>query len=199
MSGNSAAWQADRSATTSHGPSRAALQNHRCKCHAARTRKPCNMSKDNKKFDTALIRDLAVLLDETNLSEIELEQDDFRIRVARQLHIDAPVSFAQPAAAPAPQPAAAPASDAPAQPAASGPHPGTITSPMVGTAYLAPEPGARRFVEIGDTVSEGQTILIVEAMKTMNHIPATKSGTVKEIFVEDAQPVEFGEPLIIVE
>ncbi|MTI46025.1 acetyl-CoA carboxylase biotin carboxyl carrier protein [Roseibium hamelinense] len=157
------------------------------------------MSKDNKKFDTALIRDLAVLLDETNLSEIELEQDDFRIRVARQLHIDAPVSFAQPAAAPAPQPAAAPASDAPAQPAASGPHPGTITSPMVGTAYLAPEPGARRFVEIGDTVSEGQTILIVEAMKTMNHIPATKSGTVKEIFVEDAQPVEFGEPLIIVE
>ncbi|MTH98004.1 acetyl-CoA carboxylase biotin carboxyl carrier protein [Roseibium sp. RKSG952] len=156
------------------------------------------MSKDNKKFDTALIRDLAVLLDETNLSEIELEQDDFRIRVARQLNIEAPISYAQAAPAPAPQAASAPA-DASAQAVAAGPHPGTITSPMVGTAYLAPEPGAPDYVKIGDKVTEGQTILIVEAMKTMNHIPATKSGTVKQILVENAQPVEFGEPLIIVE
>ncbi|MBD1549306.1 acetyl-CoA carboxylase biotin carboxyl carrier protein [Roseibium aggregatum] len=156
------------------------------------------MSEDKKKFETDLIRDLALLLDETNLSEIELEKDDFRIRVARQLHIDAPVTMAAPAAAPAPA-AAAPAA-APAAPAAdAGPHPGTISSPMVGTAYLAPEPGAKNYVEVGDKVSEGQTIMIIEAMKTMNHIPATKSGTVKQVLVEDAQPVEFGEPLIIVE
>ena len=153
------------------------------------------MSKDNKKFDTDLIRDLAVLLDETNLSEIELEQSDFRIRVARQIHYDAPVSVAAPAA-----PAAAPTAPAAAPaPAASGPHPGALTSPMVGTAYLSPEPGALPYVQVGDKVSEGQTILIIEAMKTMNHIPATKAGTVKEILVTDAQPVEFGEPLIIVE
>ncbi|WP_346896449.1 acetyl-CoA carboxylase biotin carboxyl carrier protein [uncultured Roseibium sp.] len=155
------------------------------------------MSQDKKKSETDLIRDLALLLDETNLSEIELEKADFRIRVARQLHIDAPVTMTASAAAPAP--AAAPAA-APVAPAAeTGPHPGTITSPMVGTAYLAPEPGAKNYVEIGDKVSEGQTIMIIEAMKTMNHIPATKSGTVKQVLVEDAQPVEFGEPLIIVE
>ena len=157
-----------------------------------------NMRKDNNSFDTALIRDLAVLLDETNLSEIELEQGDTRIRVARQISINAPVSVA-PVAAPVAAPAApAPATTAPAA-ADNGPHPGTITSPMVGTAYLAPEPGAADFIQVGDKVSEGQTILIIEAMKTMNHIPATKAGTVKQILVEDAQPVEFGEPLIIVE
>ncbi|WP_417680006.1 acetyl-CoA carboxylase biotin carboxyl carrier protein [Roseibium sp.] len=155
------------------------------------------MSQDKKKSETDLIRDLALLLDETNLSEIELEKADFRIRVARQLHIDAPVTMAAPAVAPAPAAAPAAASVAPA--ADAGPHPGTITSPMVGTAYLAPEPGAKNYVEVGDKVSEGQTILIIEAMKTMNHIPATKSGTVKQVLVEDAQPVEFGEPLIIVE
>ncbi len=159
------------------------------------------MSEDKKKFETDLIRDLALLLDETNLSEIELEKDEFRIRVARQLHIDAPVTMAAPAAmAPAPAPAAAPAPEAPAAPAAdAGPHPGTIASPMVGTAYLAPEPGAANYIQVGDKISEGQTILIIEAMKTMNHIPATKAGTVKQVLVEDAQPVEFGEPLIIVE
>ena len=154
------------------------------------------MSEDKKKYETDLIRDLALLLDETNLSEIELEKADFRIRVARQLHIDAPVTMAAPAVAPAPATATAPA-EAPA--ADGGAHPGTIASPMVGTAYLAPEPGAKNYVEVGDKVSEGQTILIIEAMKTMNHIPATKSGTVKQVLVEDAQPVEFGEPLIIVE
>ncbi|WP_150526461.1 acetyl-CoA carboxylase biotin carboxyl carrier protein [Roseibium sediminis] len=158
------------------------------------------MSNDNKKFDTALIRDMAVLLDETNLSEIELEHGDVRIRVARQLTAEAPYTYHAPApmaAAPvaAAAPAAAPA--APVESAAS--NAGAIASPMVGTAYLSPEPGASVFVNVGDKVKEGQTILIIEAMKTMNHIPATKSGTVKQILVEDAQPVEFGEPLIIVE
>ncbi|WP_040440012.1 MULTISPECIES: acetyl-CoA carboxylase biotin carboxyl carrier protein [Stappiaceae] len=156
------------------------------------------MRNDNKKFDTALIRDLAVLLDETNLSEIELEQGDTRIRVARQMSISAPVNVAAPMAAPM-APAAAP-SQAAAAPAAEPAHAGTtVTSPMVGTAYLAAEPGAPAFIQVGDKVVEGQTILIIEAMKTMNHIPATKAGTVKQILVEDAQPVEFGEPLIIVE
>ena len=160
------------------------------------------MRNDNKKFDTALIRDLAVLLDETNLSEIELEQGDTRIRVARQMSINAPVSVAAPApvaaaAAPAAAaPAAAPSEPVAEKPAQSG---STVTSPMVGTAYLSPEPGAPVFIQVGDQVSEGQTILIVEAMKTMNNIPSTKSGTVKQILVDDAQPVEFGEPLIVVE
>ena len=156
------------------------------------------MRNDNKKFDTALIRDLAVLLDETNLSEIELEQGDTRIRVARQISISAPVNVASPTAAPmAPAAAPSPAAAAPAaEPAQSGT---TVTSPMVGTAYLAAEPGAAAFIQVGDKVVEGQTILIIEAMKTMNHIPATKAGTVKQILVDDAQPVEFGEPLIIVE
>ncbi|WP_269586328.1 acetyl-CoA carboxylase biotin carboxyl carrier protein [Roseibium sp. Sym1] len=156
------------------------------------------MRNDNKKFDTALIRDLAVLLDETNLSEIELEQGDTRIRVARQMTISAPVNVAPPAAPAAAPAAAAPAAApaAPAEPASSGT---TVSSPMVGTAYLAPEPGAPVFIQVGDKVTEGQTILIIEAMKTMNHIPSTKSGTVKQILVDDAQPVEFGEPLIIVE
>ncbi|MBO9427072.1 acetyl-CoA carboxylase biotin carboxyl carrier protein [Labrenzia sp. R4_1] len=156
------------------------------------------MNKDNKSFDTALIRDLAVLLDETNLSEIELEKGDTRIRVARQISISAPVSVAAPAAA---APAAAPAAAAaPATaPADAAPAQGTVASPMVGTAYMAAEPGAAPFVQVGDKVAEGQTILIIEAMKTMNHIPSTKAGTVKQILVEDAQPVEFGEPLIIVE
>lgn len=160
------------------------------------------MSEDNKKFDTDLIRDLALLLDETNLSEIELEQTDFRIRVARQINVEAPMMMAPqapaPAAAPVVQPVA-PASATAAAAADSGPHPGTIASPMVGTAYLSPEPGANQFIAIGDKVTEGQTILIIEAMKTMNQIAANKSGIVKQILVEDAQPVEFGEPLIIVE
>lgn len=155
------------------------------------------MSEEKKKFETDLIRDLALLLDETNLSEIELEKDDFRIRVARQLHVDAPITMAAPAAAPAPAATAAEAAPKPA--ADTGSHPGTITSPMVGTAYTSPEPGTAPYIQVGDKVAEGQTIMIIEAMKTMNHIPATRAGTVKEILVEDAQPVEFGEPLIIVE
>lgn len=157
------------------------------------------MRNDNKKFDTALIRDLAVLLDETNLSEIELEQGDTRIRVARQMSINAPVNVATPAVAAAPvaaEPVVKTVEAVEEKPVQAG---SSVTSPMVGTAYLSPEPGAAPFIQVGDKVSEGQTILIVEAMKTMNNIPSTKSGTVKQILVDDAQPVEFGEPLIVVE
>lgn len=152
------------------------------------------MTKETK-FDQDLIRQLATLLDETNLTEIELEQKDLRVRVARQVTVEAhSVAHAAPAAVAAP---AAPKESAVSADPAN--HPGAVTSPMVGTAYMAPEPGARPFVEIGSTVSEGETILIVEAMKTMNQIPATKSGKVTSILVEDGQPVEFGEPLVIIE
>lgn len=144
--------------------------------------------------DPDLIRELAELLNETGLTEIEVEHEDTRIRVARTLQA-APVAMPV-AAAPATS-AAAPAATAPA--AAGGEHPGAVPSPMVGTAYLAPEPGGKPFVDIGDAVREGQTLLIIEAMKTMNQIPSPKSGTVKAIMVEDGQPVEYGEPLMIIE
>lgn len=141
--------------------------------------------------DQDLIRQLAALLKETDLSEIEIETDALKLRVARQV-----VGQVAMAAAPAPVAAAA----APATPAVSdAAHPGALNSPMVGTTYLATEPGAAPFVTVGSKVSVGQTVLIIEAMKTMNHIPATKAGTVVKILVEDGQPVEFGEPLIIVE
>lgn len=141
--------------------------------------------------DQELIRKLAALLKETDLSEIEIETDDLKLRVARQItQVSMPVTAA-PAAPAAAAPAAAPASDAS--------HPGALTSPMVGTAYLAPEPGAAPFVTVGSKVTAGQTVLIVEAMKTMNHIPAHRAGTVTKILVEDGQPVEFGEPLVIIE
>lgn len=144
-------------------------------------------------IDQDLIRELASLLVETDLSEIEVEQDDLRIRVARNLSVSAPVHVAAPAAAaPAAPAAAAPASDA-------KPKPGTVTSPMVGTAYRSPEPGSATFVEVGSDVKVGQTLLIVEAMKTMNAIPAPVAGKVTAILVEDGQPVEFGEPLIVIE
>ena len=143
-----------------------------------------------KGVDQDLIRELADLLKETDLSEIEIETDDLKLRVARQAaHV-----VSVPAAA-APAPAAA----APAAPAEAAAHPGAVPSPMVGTVYLATEPGAAPFINVGSQVTQGQTILIVEAMKTMNQIPAPRSGTVKQILVEDGQPVEFGEPLIIIE
>ncbi|MBC2859832.1 acetyl-CoA carboxylase biotin carboxyl carrier protein [Stappia sp. 28M-7] len=150
------------------------------------------MSEKKNQLDQDLIRQLAALLDETNLTEIELERDDFRVRVARQVTVEAPVSIGR-AAAPA---AAAPAPVAAAEAAN---HPGAVTSPMVGTAYRSPEPGARAFVEVGDTVAAGDTLLIVEAMKTMNQIPAPRAGRVTAILVEDGQPVEYGEPLVVVE
>ena len=158
------------------------------------------MSKDAKgkgSPDQALIRDLAELLEETGLSEIEIEREGMRVRVARQVSVAAPVyASAAPAAL---APAAAPAAAAAPAPADPGKHPGAVPSPMVGTAYLAPEPGAAPFVQIGTRVTQGQTILIIEAMKTMNHIPAPKAGVVTAILVGNGQPVEFGELLAIIE
>ena len=161
------------------------------------------MAKDAKSksnSDQALIRDLAELLEETGLSEIEIEREGMRVRVARQVSVAA-TAYAAPAPAPAAA-AAAPAA-APAAPAGGtvdiGKHPGAVPSPMVGTAYLAAEPGAAPFVEVGARVAQGQTILIIEAMKTMNHIPAPKAGVVTAILVGNGQPVEFGEPLAIIE
>jgi acetyl-CoA carboxylase biotin carboxyl carrier protein len=140
--------------------------------------------------DQNLIRELAELLTETGLSEIEVEHDQTRIRVARTVTIAASAPQMAPMSA-AIAPAAAPVSEAN--------HPGAVTSPMVGTAFRAPEPGARPYVEVGDVVRQGQTLLIVEAMKTMNQIPAPRAGKVVRMLVEDGQPVEFGEPLLIIE
>jgi acetyl-CoA carboxylase biotin carboxyl carrier protein len=149
-------------------------------------------------IDQGLIRDLANILTETNLTEIEVEQDDLRIRVSRSpapQYVQAPASQGT-----APAPVAAAAAAEPAAPAKPEHNPKDIvSSPMVGTAYLAPSPGARPFAEVGQTVKEGQTILIIEAMKTMNQIPAPKSGTVTAILIEDGQPVEFGEPLVTIQ
>jgi acetyl-CoA carboxylase biotin carboxyl carrier protein len=145
------------------------------------------------KVDYDLIRELAKLLDETGLSEIEIERDGTRVRVVRNVSTQV---VASPVANPAP--AAAPT----AVPSAGVPdlkHPGLVTSPMVGTAYRSPEPGARPFVDIGSKVKAGDTILIIEAMKTMNQIPAPHAGTVTQILVEDGHPVEYGEPLMIIE
>ncbi len=149
-------------------------------------------------LDSELIRNLASLLDETKLTEIEYQRDNVRIRVARTLPPQSvslpPVPVAAPAAAAAPAPAAAPvAAPAPAD------HPGMVPSPMVGTVYLAAEPGARPFVTVGDTVQKGQTLLIIEAMKVMNPLPSPRTGVVKEIVVTDGKPVEYGEPLVIIE
>ena len=146
--------------------------------------------------DGALIRELALLLDETSLTEIEIERAGLRVRVARNVSIAASVpAAAAVAAAPVLAPAAAPAAAA----ADFSKHPGAVPSPMVGTAYWASEPGAKPFIEVGSKVSVGQTLLIIEAMKTMNQIPSPRAGTVTQILVEDGQPVEFGEPLVIIE
>lgn len=157
------------------------------------------MAEKKTGIDQALIRDLANILKETDLTEIEVEQDALRIRVSRA----APAAMHMPAysvAAPAPVAAVAAAPAEAAAPAVAARDPkNTVASPMVGTTYLSPAPGARPFVEVGQTVKEGQTILIIEAMKTMNQIPAPRSGKVTEILVTDAQPVEFGEALIVIE
>ncbi|WP_298243854.1 acetyl-CoA carboxylase biotin carboxyl carrier protein [uncultured Bradyrhizobium sp.] len=146
--------------------------------------------------DSALVRELALLLDETSLTEIEIERAGLRLRVARNVSVAATMPVPM-AAAPAALPVAS------AAPAAAGPdlskHPGAVSSPMVGTAYWAPEPGAKPFIEVGTKVSVGQTLLIIEAMKTMNQIPSPRAGTVTQILVEDGQPVEYGEPLVIIE
>ena len=151
-------------------------------------------------IDPALVRELAGILSDSGLSEIEVEHGELRLRLARTLvAAAAPVhTHVVQTAAPAPVAATpAPAAAPPAADAAS--HPGAVPSPMVGTAYLSPEPGAPTFIKIGDSVSQGQTIMVVEAMKTFNPIPAPRAGKVIAILVDDAQPVEFGEPLAIIE
>ncbi len=165
------------------------------------------MSKDTDK-DVEFIRALAAVMHESDLTELEVEReygedDELKVRLSRITAVapaPAPVqAVAMPAApaAQAPQATSAPAAaEAPADPAD---HPGAVTSPMVGTAYLSPEPSAAPFVKEGDTVEEGQTLLIIEAMKTMNQIPAPRAGTVKAILVDNAEPVEYGAPLMIIE
>ena len=162
------------------------------------------MSKDTHEADVSFIKALAELLRENELTELEVkrdygEDDSLNVRVSRAAPQAAPVAaVAAPAAAPvAPAPAAPAAAETmPEDPAA---HPGAVTSPMVGTVYMQPEPGAPSFISVGAQVSEGDTLLIVEAMKTMNHIPAPHSGTVKRILVEDGASVEYGSPLVIIE
>jgi acetyl-CoA carboxylase biotin carboxyl carrier protein len=149
---------------------------------------------DNKPaIDKELIRELAKLLDETGLTEIEIERAGLRVRVGRG---GTAVHIAAPGGAIAPLAAAVPAMATLADPAK---HPGAVTSPMVGTAYMGPAPGAKPFVDVGSKVVAGETLLIIEAMKTMNQIPAPRAGTVTKVLIEDGQPVEFGEPLMIVE
>ena len=153
--------------------------------------------KSQMNVDIKLVRELAELLSETGLSEIEVEDGDRKLRVARELQATyaAPVQYAQPA------PAAAPATgDATQSAPAAGPDlSNAVPSPMVGTVYLAPEPGAADFITVGASVKEGQTLLIVEAMKVMNPITAPRSGTVKAILVDNAQPVEFDQPLVVID
>jgi acetyl-CoA carboxylase biotin carboxyl carrier protein len=144
--------------------------------------------------DHALIHELTKLLDETGLTEIEIEQNGQRVRVARGA-VAAPAAPAPRAASTAPQPIGELAT-APLDPAK---HPGVVISPMVGTAYGSAEPGAKPFIEVGSHVKAGDTLLIIEAMKTMNQIPAPRAGTIVQILFEDGQPVEFGEPLVIIE
>jgi acetyl-CoA carboxylase biotin carboxyl carrier protein len=153
------------------------------------------------KFDTGLIRELAAILREADLGEIEVEQGDLRIRVSKpETHV---MAYAPAAPAHAAPPAGqAPAASASAPTASKPPaasHPGTVKSPMVGTVYLAPEAGAAAFIKVGDTVREGQTLLLVEAMKTFNQVNAPRAGKVIEIIVSNEQPVEYGEPLVIIE
>lgn len=169
------------------------------------------MAEKKTGIDQALIRDLANILKDTDLTEIEVEQDDLRIRVSRNssqpVYAAAPqfptYAMPQAVAAPAAVPAQVGSADAaalsPSDAAVAAPAGFTLTSPMVGTAYRAPAPGAQPFVEVGSTVKEGQTVLIIEAMKTMNQIPAPRSGRIAAILVADAAPVEFGEPLLIIE
>ena len=153
------------------------------------------MSTKKPGIDQQLIRDLAGILNETNLTEIEVEQGDLRVRVSRQTQTVHTVSA--PASAPVVAAAAAAASAADAKPADVSRN--AVTSPMVGTAYAAASPDAEPFVTVGQKVREGQTLLIIEAMKTMNQIPSPRAGTVTAILFEDAQPVEYGEPLVVIE
>ena len=154
------------------------------------------MSTKKTGFDQQLNRDLAGIRDEPRLPEIEVDQGDLRNRLARQAP-SAVHAIAAPQAGYAP--AAQPAASAAAAPAAADPSKNAVPSPMVGTAYLAPSPDAKAFIEVGQKVKEGQTLLIIEAMKTMNQIPSPRAGTVMAILFEDGQPVEYGMPLVVIE
>lgn len=162
------------------------------------TKESSLMTTKKNGVDQQLVRDLAGILNDTNLTEIEVELDDLKIRVSRQPQAVHAVAAPQPAYVPppaaAPQPAAATAPAAPADLSKNA-----VPSPMVGTAYLSPSPDAKPFIEIGQAVKEGQTLLIIEAMKTMNQIPSPRSGTVKAVLIEDAQPVEYGMPLVVID
>jgi acetyl-CoA carboxylase biotin carboxyl carrier protein len=152
-------------------------------------------------IDPKLVRKLADILADTGLTEIEVEQGGMKIRVARQVSVaSAPATYTAPVASAAPAPVSTPAAS-PAAPAAeaAAPRGQEVKSPMVGTVYLKPSPDAANFIKVGDKVAAGQTLLIVEAMKTMNPIPAPAAGVVLAVLVDDAQPVEFGEPLVIIE
>lgn len=163
---------------------------------------------EKSSFKEDVVRQLAEILNDTNLTEIEYEIDKCRIRVAREIQINqvmpsAPMAAGIPAPMPASQPAPASAAEAPVA-AASAPsdpssHPGAVKAPMVGTAYLSPSPEADNFVQVGETVEAGQTLIIIEAMKVMNQIKATQSGTVKDVLVRDGDPIEFDQPLLIIE
>ena len=156
--------------------------------------------------NTALVRALADILDDAGLAELEYETTDLSVRLSRVTGaaapvaaVAAPVAASAPAGSPAGSAAGSAAATASSAPADAASHPGAVTSPMVGTAYVAPEPDAPSFIEVGDTVKKGQTILIVEAMKVMNPITAPADGTVKQIMVTNGQPVEFGEVLVVIE
>ncbi|KAA0125783.1 acetyl-CoA carboxylase biotin carboxyl carrier protein [Methylobacterium sp. P1-11] len=151
----------------------------------------------NDAIDPELVRELANLVTETGLSEIEVEKGDLRIRVVRRLEpVSVQVAAPAPIAAVAPPPASAPSALAPVEPARV--QPGTVPSPMVGTAYLRPSPDAKAFVDVGSKVEVGDKLLLIEAMKTFNEIVAPRAGTISAIFVEDGQPVEFGEALLVI-
>jgi len=152
------------------------------------------MTKDGGNLDKEIIRELAELLDETGLTEIEIELEGRRVRVARGVNVATTVPAV---AGGVPVQPREPKRES--QPDEVAVHPGTVNSPMVGTAYRSPEPGAPTFVEVGTKVSAGQTLIIIEAMKTMNQIPSPKAGTVIAILFEDGQPVEYGEPLVVIE
>jgi acetyl-CoA carboxylase biotin carboxyl carrier protein len=161
------------------------------------------MSDKKSAIDPDLVRELAAIINDSGLSEIEVEHGELRLRIARTLTA-APMATHVVHAAPTPIAAAAPAAHTPAAAAAPAAedfskHPGAVPSPMVGTAYLSPEPGAPTFIKVGDSVAAGQTLMVVEAMKTFNPIPAPRAGKVTAILVSDAQPVEYGEPLVIIE
>jgi acetyl-CoA carboxylase biotin carboxyl carrier protein len=158
------------------------------------------MPEKNGKLDLGLIRQLAAILREADLGEIEIEQDDLRIKVVRPetktVHLASAPAHPPPAAGAAPAAAAAAATPTAS---AAGDHPGAVKSPMVGTVYLAPEEGAAVFVKVGDTVATGQTLLLIEAMKTFNPVAAPRGGRITQILCKNTQPVEFGEPLVIIE